>query len=119
MIRPFQFKARSRERGAAWKEIADNLSPKINELKIEQRAVRERVTFLLDRQKKKNREHLRASGIGGEETDEEKNMREVVEDLIEQEEDYVIVNKGEEEKRKQGVEMRKRAVETLGETKQR
>lgn len=120
LTRPFQFRQGTRERGKAWQEVADAM--RARNYKVDKRAVRDRVTHLMDKLKDKNRMEKAASGIAVEETEEERKIRENVEDLIQEEEDIESAprEKGDEEKKKMdAAEMRKRACETYGETQKR
>lgn len=91
-------------------------------LKVDKRAVRDRISSLMDRVRDKNRQEKAASGIAVEETDDEKKLIETVEEFIQEEMDIESMpkEKGDEEKKKaEGAEMRKRACETYGETRKR
>ncbi|XP_071944299.1 uncharacterized protein [Antedon mediterranea] len=120
LARPFQSKKGTTERGKAWQAVADAM--KAREYKVDRRAVRDRISNLMDKVKGKNNKEKAASGIAVEETDEEKQIRESIEEFIQEEEDIEMLPKerGDEEKKKaDGAEMRKRACETFGETRKR
>ncbi|XP_071956204.1 uncharacterized protein [Antedon mediterranea] len=122
LARPFQSKKGTTERGKAWQAVADAM--KAREYKVDRRAVRDRISNLMDKVKGKNNKEKAASGIAVEETDEEKylRIRESIEEFIQEEEDIEMLPKerGDEEKKKaDGAEMRKRACETFGETRKR
>ena len=120
IARPFQYRQGTRERGKAWQEVADAM--KGQNFKVDKRAVRERISHLMDKIKRRNKMELAASGIEVKETDEEKKIRESIEDLLQEEEDIESAPKerGDEEKKKSdGAEMRKRACETYRESQKR
>ena len=120
LARPFQFRKGSTERGKAWQDVATAL--KARDMKVDKRSVRDRVNSLIEKVKDKNRKEKAASGIAVEESDEERKIREIIEDLIQEEEDIEAAprEKGDEEKKKaDGQEMRKQACETFGETRKR
>lgn len=118
LARPFEYRQGTRERGKAWQEIADTM--KASNFKVDKPAVRDRVSHLMERVKDRIKREKAASGIAVEETDEEKRIRESVEDLIQEEEDIESAPKDQrEEEKADGAEMRKRACETYRETQKR
>jgi hypothetical protein len=58
---PYKFKAGTRERGAAWNTIVDDLQKE--ELKVMQRSVRERFEKMLREHKKKEENKAKSSGF--------------------------------------------------------
>ncbi|XP_038063011.1 UPF0746 protein DDB_G0281095-like [Patiria miniata] len=121
LARPFQYRQGTRERGRAWQEVADAM--RASNFKVDKRAVQDRMTSLMERVKAKNKRETAASGIAVEETDEERKIRECVEDMLQEEEDIESAHQkekgGEEKKKADGAEMRKRACETYRETQKR
>ena len=87
---------------------------------MNQRAVRQRIGLLMEKVKKSNREDKRASGIG---TEKELIFHKAIEDLIVQKEEMeaaaAVTNEQVEEEnvKREGAEIRKRAMETHGETR--
>ena len=112
----FQTRKGTTARGNTWKAVAAAMQER--GFDVDARAVRDRITHLKDKVKEENRKEKAASGIAVEETDEEKSIREAIEDMMQEEEDIELSKqKGDEEKKKaEGAEMRKRACETYGET---
>lgn len=114
----FQSRKGTAARGNAWKAVAAAMQNR--NLDVDARAVRDRITHLKDKVKDDNRKEKAASGIAIEETDEEKSIRQGIEDLMQEEDIELSKEKGDEEKKRaEGAEMRKRACETYGETRQR
>ena len=122
--RLFETRKSSIERGQVWESIADNLSS-IREptFKVDQRAVRDHYKKLITRFKRKQREELPASGINPEETELDLMLAEIVE----REESSEIILQYEKEEKMKNIEedriaaddMRRKAMETLSETKKR
>lgn len=120
LVRPFQHKIKTPGRAKAWADIAESLIARGE--KATQRSVRDRVKELMDKVKHNNKKERAASGIEVKETPDEKRVREIVEDLIQEEMDIEAVKKtkdDEERKKMHGAEMRKRACETFGESQKR
>ena len=63
LLEPYQFKPRSRERGNAWKSIAESLCASELSFKVDARAVRERLSAIVARHKQKMSGEQTASGI--------------------------------------------------------
>ena len=121
VARPFQYRSGTRERGKVWAEVAERLQD-LHNLKVDTRSVRDRVSQLMNKRKNRNRKEKAASGIAPKGTAEEASIREILEEFIAKEEDVesmAKVTSEEEQKRKAGLEIRKRACETLGETSKR
>ena len=122
--RLFETKKSSVERGQVWEAIADHLSSmREPTFKVDQRAVRDHYKKLITRFKRKQREELSASGISPEETE----LDSMMEEIVEREESSEIILQHEKEEKMQKLEedriaaddMRRKAMETLSETKKR
>ena len=120
LANPFQYKYKTGDRARAWQQVAEGMQRK--GLKVDCRAVRDRIHILKDQVKAKNNLEKAASGIAVEETEEEKAIQEAIERMLQEEEDIELAPKerGDEQKKKvEGEELRKRACGTLGETRKR
>ncbi|XP_030830546.1 vicilin-like seed storage protein At2g18540 isoform X1 [Strongylocentrotus purpuratus] len=120
LANPFQFRYKTSDRARAWQQVAEGMVKK--GYKVDCRAVRDRIHVLKDKVKAKNNVERAASGIAVEETEEELGIREAVERMMQEEEDIELAPKerGDEQKKKaEGEELRKRACETMGETRKR
>ena len=119
----FQTRKGTAARGNTWKAVAAAMRERGFDVDARAlRAVRDRFTLLKNKVKQENRKEKAPSGIAVEETDEEKSIREAIEDMMQEEEEDIELSKqkGDEEKKKsEGAEMRERACETYGETRQR
>ena len=119
-----QQKAKSRERGTSWLNVANKLAPSFPNSEITSRAVRDRYKTLERKNKFKNAEEERGTGLGGEELTEGEMLLEELID-IEEETERRIEEQNEEKKaaadrdRGQALEMRQRALERVGETRKR
>jgi hypothetical protein len=119
---PYQFKIGSKERGAAWTAIASDLEGGFG-MKVNQRSVREKFSRMIESFKKKEAVEQRASGVDVEYSEKDQALLDILERMAECEE----VNEQERQRQIQrqnqdqqtAEEMRKRAVERLGETKKR
>ena len=86
LFEPYQFKPRTRERGNAWKAIAENLGACATVyLKVDSRAVRERLGIITAKYKSKKKEQLAASGISPEQTPLNEALEEIIERMDEAE----------------------------------
>ena len=95
----FQTRKGTAARGNTWKAVAAAMQER--GFDVDARAVRDRITHLKDKVKEENRKEKAASGIAVEETDEEKSIREAIEDMMQEEEDIKLSKqKGDEEKKK-------------------
>jgi hypothetical protein len=112
----------SPERGKVWNEIAENLnkleSPKFH---VSKRSLRDRLNLLINRYKAKVREEDLASGISPDDDE----LSSMLEEICDKEEEWMH-NPPCESKRKKAEqdkvtaeEMRKKAMETVGETKKK
>ena len=121
---PFAHRHGTQERGKVWTEVAAALQPLQQGPKavLNARAVRDKYKCLKDKLKQKNNKEIAASGISPEETDTEKEIRELIEQLEEMEADAEHIphaKEEEENKRLEGVEMQKQMLERYSETKKR
>ena len=125
VMKPFQFKHGTRDRGQCWDKIAANLNvTEQPRFLVDQRAVRDRYTKLVKDYKRKRCYEERASGICPDEPDE---LDQALEDLIEMEESQQEqVQNGEKRKRAElerdratAESIRKKAMERMGETRAR
>ena len=116
----FNHRSGSRERGQAWKNVSTNLNV-IEGIDVTLRAVRDRFTHLAKKQKVKNSDEVKASGLGGEELTE---FDILIEDLISLSEDSDARQELESENKKAANEkeiqkakdIRQTAMERLSET---
>ena len=114
---PYKFKVGSKERGAAWTAIASELEGGFD-MKVNQRSVREKFNRMIEGFKKQ-----RASGVDVEYNEKDQALLDILERMVECDE----VNEQERQRQNQrqnqevetAEEMRKRAVERLGETRKR
>ena len=114
-------KPKSRDTGSAWQKVADSINS-LPGYEVSSRSVRDRYNNLAKKHKIKMGQEERSTGGGGSELDESESM---LEDLIEVNEEseqraeeknnpkQILVN----EDKARANEMRKRAMETMGETK--
>ena len=122
---PWMHRRGSPERGKVWDKIAESLNGLNTTMyfKVTQRSVRDRYNLLVENYKKKEREEARASGIDAEETELDQSVADAIERFREADENH---QQESEEKKgkieadtKKAIEMRKRSLETFGETKER
>ena len=116
-------KPKSRDNGAPWQKVVDNINA-LPGYEVSSRSIRDRFNTLTKNQKVKMAKAERLTGEGGSELDEGET---ILEDLIEiwedaeqraadeSDEKQVMVN----EDRAKAIEMRKRAMETVGRTRSR
>ena len=120
----FHYKAGSRERGAVWQVIASNLNCHKDLFEVTARGVRDRFTLPSRRHKSKTSREIKGSGTGGEELTEYEIL---IEDMIalSEESDKKAESEAENAKananadRQKALEIRKKAMETMGESKKR
>ena len=120
-MQPFKAKKGSPERGRIWNLIAESLNqidkPKF---KVNKRSVRERFNLLAEKYKTKIRNEEKASGISPEITELDMLLEEILALVEEMVTKIHAQDKVSEEKGKaQAQEMRKKALERLGETQKR
>ena len=109
------------QRGAKWKAIAHNLmaieKPKFT---VDARAVREKYAYLAGKLRNKLKEEEKASGIATKMTEVEEALQEIIE--IEDEAERALKDGSNEKKKNENADraqaetMRKRAMESLGES---
>ena len=68
VVEPYQIG--SKERGASWSCVAENLNRSAQQFRVNSRSVREKFTKLLDEWLNTEKDESRASGIEGKEEDE-------------------------------------------------
>lgn len=118
----YETRTGSPERGKVWDKIAENLnkleSPKFH---VSKRSLRDRLNLLMNRYQAKIREENLASGISPDEDE----ISTLLEEICEKEEEC-LQNPPSEYKKKKGdenkataEEFRKKAMETVGETRKR
>ncbi|XP_057290242.1 uncharacterized protein LOC130612928 [Hydractinia symbiolongicarpus] len=124
LFEPYKYKARTKERGNAWKVIAENLSQLDSEqFQADQRSVRERFGILKTRYQNKTREELKASGIAP----EFDKIMDAMEDISEKIKEYEKVHAEQDSQQSEKIEkeanaasdMRMKALETFSESKKR
>ena len=117
VLEPYQHRPSSKERGTAWRTIAENLQEA--GMRVTHRSVRERFDKLVKDFKRKEAMENRASGVEVDYTDRDKAMVDILERMSELE--LAVETQKEKEKadRASAEEMRKRATERLGETRRR
>ncbi|PIK45664.1 putative PERQ amino acid-rich with GYF domain-containing protein 2-like [Apostichopus japonicus] len=104
---PFQFRRGSLERGKVWSGVATELRKQ--SFKVDQRAVRDRYNSLKNKVQKNNSQDKRASGISPEETESQRELRVLLEDLANQEDDAELLPKTNASERSRGASMDKRS----------
>lgn len=128
LMETYKFKPRSRERGNAWKQIADALNAGSTEscfFKVDARAVRERFNLLLNHFKAKQSAEINATGISPEPTPPDDALEHLalaqrVEECEEEQKNQSNENIQKVEKEKLAAEdLRQKAMETFAETKVR
>eukprot|EP00794_Sanderia_malayensis_P002113 gene2113-biopygen1891 len=125
LVEPYMHKPQLRERGQAWKVIVENLNQMTKPaFRVAVRAVRDRFSKLMDKFKKIEKEEARASGIQRADFDE---LYRGLSDINDRIEDAKLVweeasdkdREKENNKKEKALHMRKKATESLSETKQR
>lgn len=126
LLEPYKFKARSRERGNIWKQIAEHLNEVSNDdifFKVDNRAVRDRFNILIAHYNEKMKEQEKASGISPEPTPLDEALESILDRMKIAEEELEKASKENEANDKKEVEkaeeMRKKAMETFSESKAR
>ena len=118
VLEPFKYKKGSISRGQIWEKIADNLnSLKIPRFKVSKRAVRERYTLLSEKFKAKMKDEEKASGIECDLSEVEKALEEIAEKEVAAED--TVENDKKKVDNAKAVEMRNRALESLGKTQKK
>ena len=120
---PFKHRHGSLERGKVWEQVATALNPLTQSITLNQRTVRDKYKGLKSKLKQTNNREKAASGIGTEETEAQREIRELIQQLEEMELDAELIppqkKDDEEQKRLDGVEMQKLMLERFSETKKR
>ena len=125
LVEPYVHKQQSKERGQAWRTVTTNLNSLEQPVfKVAIRAVRDRFFKLLEKFKKNEREEARASGIQGIELDEvSMGLADINERIEEAKRMWSETNDKEKERenneKEKALDMRRKATETLSETKKR
>lgn len=110
-------KAGSRERGAGWQAVANNLSSSLTSgSEVTSRAVRDHFTIIAKRYQAKVAKEERGTGLGGEELTEKEALLEELVDIRDEterrvEEEAGVRRGNAEVERSQALEMRERAME--------
>ena len=118
VLEPFKYKKGSISRGQIWAKIAVNLnSLKIPRFKVSKRAVRERYTLLSEKFKAKMKDEEKASGIECDLSEVEKALEEIAEKEVAAED--TVENDKKKVDNAKAVEMRNRALASLGKTQKR
>ena len=125
LVEPYLHKPQSKERGQAWKLIVENLNhlerPKFC---VAVRAVRDRFFKLIEKFKKHEKEEARASGIQGKDFDEiYRGLTDINQRMEEVKNSWEEATEKEKEKenesKEKALDMRKKATESLSETRKR
>eukprot|EP00795_Rhopilema_esculentum_P002222 gene2222-biopygen11283 len=125
VVQPFTFRNGTHDRGQCWERIANNLNlVEHPHFIVDQRSVRDRFTKLEKDFNRKKASEERASGISPEEPDElDQALEDITETAREQQEQLLrgeVKKKNDIEKEKETAEaVRKRAMERMGETRER
>lgn len=118
VLEPFKYKKGSISRGQIWEKIANNLNGlELPRFKVSKRAVRERYTLLSEKFKAKMKDEEKASGIECDLSDVEKALEEIAEKEVAAED--TVENDKKKLDNAKAVEMRNRALESLGKTQKR
>lgn len=116
-LEPYKYRFGSKERGSTWTSIAGNLEG--FGMKVSQRSVRERFTRMMDAFKKKEAAEKRATGVDVDYTEKDKALLDIMERMAECEEVSEQEKQKDLQEKETAEEMRRRAVERLGETRKR
>ena len=124
LIKPYAYKSGTKESGAAWTMIANDLNS-VREVKFQvtQKSVRDRCKLLIDKFKRQMREEEGASGIVVEPKEIDTLLREIKEESDVAAENYTEMNKQKqkdiENNRERAEEIRTVAMENLSTTQKR
>ncbi|XP_028411545.1 UPF0746 protein DDB_G0281095-like [Dendronephthya gigantea] len=116
-------KPKSRDRGTSWEKVVSNLNSSA-EFEVSQKSLRDRYKLLAKKYKNKMRKEESSTGGGGDGPNE---LESLLQDLIEMEEDAEqrVTDENAEKQntieadRAKAMEMRQRAMESFGETRER
>ena len=123
-MNPFKHRKGSVERGTAWKKIASNLNASSNmKFAVSRSSVRNYLVLPQKKYRKKMRQEKQPSGISPEKTELDELIEEIndIEEMAaseHQEAGRIKQDKADQDKNK-ACDMRRKAMETLGETKKR
>ena len=122
VCQPYKFKERTVERGKIWEEISNHLNTcETAKFRVNKRSVRERFKLIKEKFRRKIREEEKSSGIDVEPTSE---LEQALEEICSLEESFPVEEKEskqakEEENKHKAQEIRKKAMESYGQTKSR
>jgi len=118
VLEPFKFKKGSIARGQTWEKIANNLNDlELPRFRVTKRAVRERYSLLSEKFKAKMKQEEKSSGIETDLSQVEKGLEEIAEKETAAGE--AIENDKKKADNAKAVEMRNRALESLGASQKR
>ena len=120
VLEPFKYKNESISRGQIWEKNciqSERAGLKIPRFKVSKRAVRERYTLLSEKFKVKMKDEEKASGIECDLSEVEKALEEIAEKEVAAED--TMENDKKKVDNAKSVEMRNRALESLGKTQKR
>ena len=126
-LRPYQFVPRSEERTSTWELIIDNLRSlsEYKEMTFETKAVKEHLTGILAKRKAQVRKDDKETGLGEEKqrTELQVLLDELIEDMEREEEIHRLKTNekknADDKEKEQALEVRKKAMESLGQTRKR
>ena len=125
LIEPFRFRPRTNQSGSAWSKVSDELNKMASlQMKVDQRAVRERFKTIKKKFQDKMRAEENASGMAPPDLTP---VEEALEDIVERELEMEIIQSQEDDEKgkklekdkKTAEEMRLQSLETFAETKKR
>nr|XP_058972959.1 uncharacterized protein LOC131799266 [Pocillopora verrucosa] len=122
VYQPYKFKERTVERGKIWEEISNHLNTcETAKFRVNKRSVREQFKLIKEKFKRKIREEENLLGIDVEPTSE---LKQALEEICSFEESFPVEEKEskqakEEENKHKAQEIRKKAMESYGQTKSR
>lgn len=125
VIEPFRFRPRTNQSGNAWTKVAEELNQITSlQMRVDQRAVRDRFKILKKKFNDKIRDEENASGIAPPELTP---VEKALEDIVEREQEMEILNSQEDDEKSKKIEkdkktaeeMRQESLETFSETRKR
>ena len=117
LLEPFQYRQGTKEKGAVWSKIAENLTDL--GMKANQRSVREKFDKLVTEFKRKQAAEERASGVDVEYTERDRAMEDILERMNEHEVALESKKHKDIQEKATAEDMRKKATERVGETRRR
>lgn len=117
LLEPFQYRQGTKEKGAVWSKIAENLIEL--GMKANQRSVREKFDKLVTEFKRKQAAEEQASGVEVEYTERDRAMVDILERMNEYEVALESKNKKDIQEKATAEDMKKKATERVGETRRR